>query len=357
MNSNIQGSRKTRFMRPYFFQIARLQPLFGSVVKPAADMAAIAVLSLATGFIAQAAHAANLLYKTDFGSDVALSPPHIVSDGRGAIQDLVVTGKANGSLEPTGPWASAKLIFQLIADAPITDSTLSDYITNEIQQVTGPSGTPVNAVFQNLKQNTAAGPAWGTSQDAFILFRESVAEGDKTDTGDVYYSYWFKFQPDLHSQVGVTDNDSWRVMSSFKTGGLNNTYEGDYRVSTIISQDSNGKLTWRTGADNVANGMPNVEVYWKEPIPDVPVPVGEWFKYEVFWHRSSGGDGRYWTAVNGQVIADHRGPNMGVYNLPINRIMLTNNYGGGKVPSQQWLTALEIWDGFPCGEGKSCYGR
>jgi len=68
---------------------------------------------------------------------------------------------------------------------------------------------------------------------------------------------------------------------------------------------------------------------------------------EVFWHRSVGADGRVWVAVNGQVLADHRGPNMGVNNAAINRIFTSLVYSGSPYPIYQWTGDLEIWDGFP----------
>ncbi|UJP03114.1 MAG: hypothetical protein LZF85_01235, partial [Nitrosomonas sp.] len=57
----------------------------------------------------------------------------------------------------------------------------------------------------------------------------------------------------------------------------------------------------------------------------------------------------------GEVIADYHGPNMGDYNLPINRIMVNNPYSGGYSTVESHSTGLEIWDGFPCGEGVSCH--
>jgi len=79
----------------------------------------------------------------------------------------------------------------------------------------------------------------------------------------------------------------------------------------------------------------------------LPVPIGRWFKLEVFWHRCSGDDGRDWTAVNGQVICNHLGPNTGVDNDPINRIFVSGIYGGGPYPMHQWIDDLQISDGFP----------
>jgi hypothetical protein len=325
----------------------------GRIAKFGADMAATMLLAITT---ASGAHAANMLYKTNFGpADTILSAPS-ASDTSG-WQDVAGINVATGTQGPILPFGATRSGLQLLAEASVTSSTIGNYMINEIQQVTGPAGNPVNALFQSLKISNAAPPTWGSSQDAFMIRRELVDSGQQGDTGDVYYSYWFKFQSDLHTQLGTGNGDNWRVMSEWKTGGLNNTWKGDYRIITAVQQDSSGRLSWSTSGDNVANGISTEQTYWQEDNTTVPVPVGKWFKYEVFWHRSSGSDGRYWAAVDGQVIADHKGSNMGIYNLPINRIFLTNAYSGGKAPIQQWLTGLEIWDGFPCGAGMSCYGN
>ncbi|NBQ68965.1 MAG: hypothetical protein EBU46_09100, partial [Nitrosomonadaceae bacterium] len=47
-------------------------------------------------------------------------------------------------------------------------------------------------------------------------------------------------------------------------------------------------------------------------------------------------------------------PNMGDYNLPITRIFVSNPYSGGHVSVDNHITGLEIWNGFPCGDGVSC---
>ena len=109
----------------------------------------------------------------------------------------------------------------------------------------------------------------------------------------------------------------WRVQFEFKTGGDGGgNLNGDYRIITNMMKGADGTL---------------------------------------YWHRSSGSDGRFWSAVNGQVAVDHHGPNMGVYGLPITRIMITNPYSGGHAPVESHMTGLEIWNGFPCGVGLSRY--
>ena len=150
---------------------------------------------------------------------------------------------------------------------------------------------------------------------------------------------WFSFcaavakahllPPSRHNTVSA---GNWRVQFEFKTGGYENTGGGDYRFITNVMKGSDGKLFWRTSTDNQANGPFDASkkvVAWSEEDHVTPVPVDNWFKYEVFWHRSNDSDGRFWSAVNGKVIVDHYGPNMDVYNLPITRVMVNNAYSGG----------------------------
>jgi hypothetical protein len=47
---------------------------------------------------------------------------------------------------------------------------------------------------------------------------------------------------------------------------------------------------------------------------------------------------------------------MGAYNSPIDRIFLADIYSGGNNNAEQWITGMEIWDGFPCGTGP-CYNN
>ncbi len=120
-----------------------------------------------------------------------------------------------------------------------------------------------------------------------------------SDVGEMYISEWVMLQPDL-----------LQVMS------------GDSRV-------------------------PSSEEFWRVDNTTVPVPVGQWFKLEVYWKRSSGSDGRVWMAVNGQVIGDQYGSNVGANGSPINRIMSSQLYSGSVYPIFQWVDDLQIWSTFP----------
>ena len=92
----------------------------------------------------------------------------------------------------------------------------------------------------------------------------------------------------------------------------------------VVGVKPNGPLYWQIEGDNEANGGLPYQVFWKVENCWHPVPVDEWFKFEVFWHRSHLSEGRVWMAVNGQVIVDCNVRNKGVSNAPINRIMIPN---------------------------------
>ena len=80
---------------------------------------------------------------------------------------------------------------------------------------------------------------------------------------------------------------------------------------------------------------------------DHEVPVDRWFKFQVFWHRSTGSDGRIWVAVDEKVLIDRLGPNVGPDGLPIDRIFINPLYSGSAFPIEQWHDDVQIWSGFP----------
>ena len=297
---------------------------------------------------------AKLLFKTNFGAGVTLAAPSSMSS-TASWQDLKGTDAQTGFSFPVSALGSDRTGLQLIGahrmtGAALRTDNLNEYFGNELRTTTGPDGKPASEIFFNLrKKDEPVGK--GGSQIPLMINRPSTIG----DTGDVYISYWFKHRADLAAQLDhKVSAGNWRVQFEFKTGGFKDpakgkeAYAGDYRISTtILKSKDEGKLYWRSKGDNSANMesfMPGWKrvTYWTVENDTVPVPVGEWFKFEVFWHRSNGSDGRYWAAVNGQVIADHLGPNMGEYNLPITRIMVTNVYTGGYGPVQGEMTGLEI---------------
>jgi hypothetical protein len=258
-------------------------------------------------------------------------------------------------------WLGSNGRFQMHADAQVEPSSISDYIVNEIQSVTGRGGT--QALYNKIIQSGCCGTGpqgGGSTQDPYVL--EPSGLQDWTQEGDLYLSYWLKFQPNLEAlmdECGPNIASQWRMPFEWKT-------EGDYRVILQVQKDRGPgcafihPLYWAFGADNNANSdlydcpppgeehcPPLLVNSWSGSNKSVAVPVGSWFKLEVFWHRSSGDDGRVWMAVNGRVIVDHYGPNTGDWNAAINRIMVTQLYSSTAYPIYQWVDDVQIWNGFP----------
>jgi hypothetical protein len=299
---------------------------------------------------------AKKLFASNFSKGVYLSDLYgYYPNGKGAWQDLKGVDSETGYT-----WSPAALsknipgtIFtgvQWITYASSTPEEIKSSLSSEIREVTGPQGAPVNELFTAVNKKGPLGV--GSAQAEFMISRDH-RYGDVTD---MYITYWAKHPADLIDKLDPSvSSGNWHAQFEFKTGGYENTGNGDYRIQTTIIKNTEGKLYWMSKGDNVANGpWPRID-YWIERNYEIPVPLDKWFKFEVFWHRSTGADGRYWAAVDGQVLVDHKGPNMGDYNLPINRIFFAPAYSGGNTPVESHVTGLEIWDGFPCGVGVSCY--
>lgn len=276
---------------------------------------------------------AKLLFSSGFEGSTALADPGDCY-GTGCWQNIVGKDSSTDFFWPPNIWGGGETRLQLLADARVDAATIGNYMVNEIQTVTGHDGKPTRALFSQIKQSGCCGArSQGDRPTQNPLMLQPIAE-----RSDLYIRYWLKYQPDL-AQVLVPPN--WRLVFEFKTAG-------DYRViASVVTWGIGAPLSWHVIGDNEANGGLRYKKFWESYNTKVAVPIGEWFKFEVFWHRSSGNDGRVWMAVNGQVIVDHHGPNKGVYGAPINRIMMPNLYSGSAYPIYQWVDDLQIWDGFP----------
>ncbi len=284
---------------------------------------------------------ANLLFSSGFEGLTALNAPSAFFT-TGAWQGIVGADNTTGFTWPPNIWGGGPTRFQMIAMTPIDATTLSNYQVNQIQTVTGHNGTPTQALYSVIKQSGCTGTSPMGScvdQDAFMLQPPG-------ETSDLYMSYWIKYQPDIVQKMNYP-NPNWRVLFEWKTGF--NGDDGDYRVAAqLVTWGLGGPLSWHMTGDNVpSSGSYTQGRYWEQYTVTDAQTLGNWMKFEVFWHRSSGADGRVWMAVNGQVILDHYGSNIGVKNAPINRIFMPNLYGSTAFPIYQWVDDLQIWDGFP----------
>jgi hypothetical protein len=260
--------------------------------------------------------------------------------GNGAWQPISGT---DGSYTWPPSIAGGTAKFQLIAGSgkSVTSSTLPSYMENRLQTVTGPTGASTRALYSVVNQSVGgANQNWDVTQNDFIIFPQ-------TAINDLYIRYWMKLPSDLLSRMTV-NNWAARGITDWKTGPLGGG-GGDRRfIVSIYGDKASNKIYWYGALDNVANLEPNRVVYWEQNNTSVPVPVGAWFKVEVFVHRSSGSDGRLWFAVNGQTVFDRYGSNIGPLGQSWNRIMAFLNYSSGMLlPSQMWVDDFEVWNGFP----------
>jgi hypothetical protein len=302
---------------------------------------------------------ANRLFASGFEGAITIVPPNPGNFwGTGGWTDITGTDDSTGFSWPPNIWGGGGGRFLFLTN-PLVVSTadIGSYMFNRIETVTGPKGNQTRALYQEISRNVNGTEPMGTSiaQNEFDLHPTG-------ETSDLYVSYWVKLQPDLVEKMtnlpagpGIINGGTWRAFFAFKTGTqkpvtgpLNDPMNnGDYRVEVYVLTFGGNTPFWAVLADNNAGGHAPLVNSWVVLNRTVPVPVGGWFKFEFFLHRSNGADGRVWVAANGNVIADHYGPNMGAWNLPINRIMTPILYTGSRMPVYQWIDDLEIWDGFP----------
>ena len=273
----------------------------------------------------------TLLFKSGFESGVYLD--EAISDG---VDEDTWTQHIRGSDNSKFSWPielwDTKGEFQVLVSGAVDSK---EYIQNRIVDTIGHDGTPTKAMRSEVFK---ADKPW--TQDPYILM-------DAKEDGDLYVKYWLKMPKNLAQILGDgTEDDGWCTFFEWKT-------TGDYRVAAYIYNETDNKPFWYIHGDNVANQDNfTYEEFWYKENRTLPVPEDEWFMVEFFWHRSRKDDGRFWWSINGVVVADYHGANK--ISDPIDRIMLFTVYAE-RYPLYQLVDDIEIWDSFPCGEGKSCY--
>ena len=276
---------------------------------------------------ASSSYGAKLLFKSSFEGPL-LGRPY--DCGTSCWQDIEGYDPVTGYRWAPEIWQGGGKL-QLLADTPVTPSTVSTYVFNEIQKVVGPRGQQTSVLYSEIRQRGG-----GATQTPYLLTPSTAALQE-----DLYVSYWIKLQPDCLERLGA---NNWRALFEWKT-------TAQRRLITYIYTDRLNKPYWFLKTDDLSGGV--TKSFWEIANHIAPVPIGKWFKFEFFWHRSALGEGRAWQAIDGRVVFDRFGPLLGG-NDPIDRIMLTQVYAGGAVPKYQWVDEIEIWDGFPCGDGVPC---
>jgi hypothetical protein len=274
----------------------------------------------------------SLLFWSGFENGVSMGAPRNCYSA-GCWQDVLGTDAQSGfSWPPKIAGGSGQ--FQVRSGTTSTTSTIGSYITNTIDTVTGRTGAQTRVLHSRMYKTGCTGTASQAStscwaQDPYLL-------QPTRDPTDLYISFWRKIDPTLAQKLV----NGWHVVFEWKT-------TGDYRIIAQIVNYGGVAPFWEMRADNVANGGLAFKEFWRVNNQAIKVPLGEWFKFEVFWHRSKGADGRVWMAVNGQKLVDKFGPNIGVNSNPIDRIFLMQLYSAASYPLSQWTDDIQIWSAFP----------
>jgi hypothetical protein len=267
------------------------------------------------------ASTANLLFKSGFENGVSLSAP--TDCGPISCYQYLGGSDVAGYSWPIDVWNASHSGIHMIAGVSTTPSQITGYVRNEIQTVTGHTGASTRALFQSIVQ---------MGQSTQNYYRINLNGNEPSD--HLYIRYWMKQQVDLYITMGI---HAWRSFFWIKT-------KCDYRIESYIYTNSSGQEFWFTHGDNNYCGA--YQQFWYDQDTTVPVPQGAWFPVEIYWKRSSGADGRFWTAINGRVVFDRQGSMR--LSDPLLFIAPFGVYTAGGFPAYQWVDDIEIWDDFPC---------
>lgn len=297
----------------------------------------------------------RLLFRAGF-TGAAIPPPQECWD-TGCWQDIAGTdGRTGFAWPPRLRGGTGR--FLLIADPVQIDSlSIQQYMRNHVESAENPRGRHAPVLYQEISKtiNGLAPMGGSAAQNEFQFLPIEKAE-------ELYVSYWIKLQPDLIERMthlppgpGIDRGGTWRAIFAFKTGGQRDNggpqNDGDYRVEAYVMTYGSDTPYWVVLGDNNAGGGAPLKNDWRIADRSLPVPIGRWFKFEIYWRRTNDDTGRVWAAVDGHTIADRRGPNMGARNLPINRIMAPMLYTGQRMPAYQWIDDVQVWSRIPAPSG------
>lgn len=278
---------------------------------------------------------ATLLFRSGFEADTRVDPIDRNAEGD-FFQHFSGVDASTSHEWPLTLW-EARPVTTGIHSITGSGNRVSAYVNNYLETVTGPSGQPTRALRMG-----ALGPAprFCCIQSMFQI------SGPAQPVNSVYLRAWMKLNPEVPAQAQANRRDFWRTLLELKT-------LHDYRLSTFVVANAGETLSWRATADNNPDGTrppcPPGSC-WTEDNTSFPAKVDEWFLMEIYLKRSTGADGRFFWAANGNVVVDHYGPAFGAYQENVHFLAISALYGDSRnmSPAYQWLDDLEIWDRPPC---------
>ncbi len=296
---------------------------------------------LALMVVSLGASAQTLLFKSGFEGNTALDaiPSSATGDDFQHFSGLDTT---TGFTWPMSFWSAYAVTTGL---HPIVSGSnaVAAYVTDDIENVVGHDGSTTNALKIG---SSAPAPGFCCTQVPFQISRPI------TPVTDFYVRYWTKLNPEFLAQEQAGAGNFFRTMLELKTFT-------DYRIATFIYGSSTKVPYWAVVVDNDPEGAgPSCPAgaCWSSYNSSVPVPTTQWMLMEYYLHRSTGNDGRFFWAVNGQTLVDHSGPTYGANTENFDFLAFLNVYGTNMQPAYQWVDDIEVWDlppcaALPCGAG------
>src|SRR5262245_11181430 len=195
--------------------------------KPHAALAALALMTLAAGTMAhddapRAAKAppARLLFWSGFEEGVSVGAPRDCYES-GCWQDLVGSDGSGFAWPPRIGGGGGKFQVRSGTKSMPSAATISDYIVNEIQTVTGRTGAPTRAHHVVITKTGCTGAGGTASQNGTPCSAQNPYLLQPTsEPGDLYISFWRKLDPALAQKL----INGWHVVFEWKS-------TGDYRIN------------------------------------------------------------------------------------------------------------------------------
>lgn len=219
-----------------------------------------------------------------------------------------------------------------------------------LEQVAGRNGTSSRALRMEVTGRNPDLPPGALNRSEFSLFYPAYDQA--------YVRYWMKLQ-DNYLEASPRDHaKSWRMFFELKepdsgvprlaAAGNRHTGTNNYRMSFYIRRKPEGDLYWHVRGEAP---QPLRSVDWDVFNDRVPVPIGRWFKVEVFFRRAAN-DGVIWLAIDGEQVVLWRGrtqhpdrPLPMAFYSPFKLYQSPEWLANG--PNHQWIDDVEFWPGFP----------
>jgi hypothetical protein len=200
----------------------------------------------------------------------------------------------------------------------------------------GSGGDPTTALYFQLKKMESLHHA------PQILYNVQPKAG--VTQHDLYMRFWAKVPTN-------SDLNYWHSLWQTKTANDRIIFNIETGTNGCTAQ---GTPRWVLASDNAASAAATV-THWKHCNASA-VPIGKWFKVEMFMQRRPAGqESRFWVAIDNNQIFNASSTDgsatVGLFapgsTQAINRIMLPQLYGGDDYPKYELADDMEVWDGFP----------